>query len=141
MNAIIFLAPISCFDQSLAEDANVNRIEDSIQLWTSITSNRLLADTPLVLFLNKCDILEAKLKSGIQFSKYIVSYADRPNDFHNTSNYLKKKFAGIHKQRSPKARTFYCHFTCVTDIHTSSILRHVQDSVILKNLRHGGLMG
>lgn len=26
MNAIIFLAPISCFDQVLAEDPNVNRL-------------------------------------------------------------------------------------------------------------------
>jgi len=26
MNAIIFLAPISCFDQALAEDASVNRL-------------------------------------------------------------------------------------------------------------------
>jgi G-protein alpha subunit len=26
MNAIIFLAPISCFDQALAEDPSVNRL-------------------------------------------------------------------------------------------------------------------
>lgn len=45
-----------------------------------ICSNKLLANVDLVLFLNKCDILEKKLKSGIRLAKYVRSYQDRPND-------------------------------------------------------------
>lgn len=110
MNAIIFLAPISCFDQVLAEDPNVNRLvsvsqvfsvsyvrplnvglflsaqADSVQLWTSIVSNKLLADTPLVLFLNKCDLLKAKIEAGSHFAKHIISYGERPNTFEGCSN-------------------------------------------------------
>jgi len=140
MNAIIFLAPISCFDQVLAEDPNVNRLADSIQLWTSIVSNKLLADTPIVLFLNKCDLLKAKIEAGSHFAKHIVSYADRPNTFEGCSNYLRKKFAGVHKDKSPKPRPFHCHFTSVTDSTTTEILKHVQDDVVLQNLRGGGLL-
>ena len=44
-----------------------------------------LEKTDLVLFLNKCDILRAKLESGIRLSDYIVSYGDRPNDFESAS--------------------------------------------------------
>ena len=33
------------------------------------------------VFLNKCDILEAKLNSGIRFAKYVRSYGDRENSF------------------------------------------------------------
>ena len=114
-SAILFLAPISCFDQVLEEDPNVNRLvrsrlqssvfkrhhspcfypiahfatfvqqEDSILLWKSIVSNPLLARTNLVLFLNKIDILKSKLASGIQFGHYIVSYGARPNDYDNAS--------------------------------------------------------
>ncbi|KAF7375922.1 hypothetical protein MSAN_00006600 [Mycena sanguinolenta] len=58
MDAIIFLAPLSCFDQVLAEDETVNRLEDSILLWKTIVSSPLLKDTSLILFLNKCDILK-----------------------------------------------------------------------------------
>ena len=54
-------------------------------LWKSIVSNKLLKKTNLVLFLNKTDILRAKLESGISFAQYIVSYGDRPNDYDNTS--------------------------------------------------------
>ena len=61
MDAIIFLAPISCFDQVLAEDQAVNRLEDSVLLWKSIVSNKLLAKTDIILFLNKIDVFKMKL--------------------------------------------------------------------------------
>jgi hypothetical protein len=53
VDAIIFLAPISCFDEKLAEDARVNRLEDTYLLWKSVSRNKLLAKTQIVLFLNK----------------------------------------------------------------------------------------
>ena len=79
-SAILFLAPLSGFDQVLAEDETVNRLEDSVLLWKSICSNPLLGKTSLILFLNKIDIFYAKLEAGIQFGQYIISYGNRPND-------------------------------------------------------------
>ncbi|KAJ7931299.1 guanine nucleotide-binding protein alpha-4 subunit [Mycena leptocephala] len=67
VDAIIFLAPIAGFDQVLAEDRTVNRLEDSVLLWKAVCSNKLLANVDLVLFLNKCDILERKLKAGVRW--------------------------------------------------------------------------
>ncbi|KAJ7782839.1 guanine nucleotide-binding protein alpha-4 subunit [Mycena metata] len=93
VDALIFLAPLSCFDQVLAEDETVNRLEDSILLWKTIVSSPLLKDTSLILFLNKCDILKAKLASGQKFAEYVVSYGERPNDFEHASQYMKKKFS------------------------------------------------
>ncbi|OJT03444.1 Guanine nucleotide-binding protein alpha-4 subunit [Trametes pubescens] len=80
VNAIIFLAPISAFDQTLVEDRSINRLEDSVLLWKEVCSNKLLAKVDLVLFLNKCDILTSKLKSGVRLAKYVRSFADRPNE-------------------------------------------------------------
>ena len=48
-------------------------------------SNKLLANVELVLFLNKCDILERKLASGIRLAKYVRSYGDRGNDLETAS--------------------------------------------------------
>ncbi len=65
-DAIIFLAPISCFDEKLAEDRRVNRLEDSYALWKMICSSKLLARTQIILFLNKYVVVpfgyEASLK-------------------------------------------------------------------------------
>ncbi|KAF8872422.1 guanine nucleotide binding protein, alpha subunit [Infundibulicybe gibba] len=92
VDAIIFLAPISGFDQVLQEDKTVNRLEDSVLLWKAVCSNKLLANVDLVLFLNKCDILERKLKGGVRLSKYVRSYGDRENDLDTVSKYLRGKF-------------------------------------------------
>lgn len=80
VNAIIFLAPISCFDERLSEDSRVNRLEDSFILWTAICSSKLLAKVTLVVFLNKVDLLEEKIRNGVSIVKYLPSYGDRAND-------------------------------------------------------------
>ncbi|KAG2152665.1 guanine nucleotide binding protein, alpha subunit [Suillus bovinus] len=143
MNAIIFLAPISCFDQVLQEDPSVNRLADSFLLWKAIVSNPLLKKTELILFLNKCDILRAKLASGIRLADYIVSYGSRPNDFESASqckSHLKKKFAGLLKEHSPE-RLYYFHLTSVTDTKsTAYILENVQDVLVRDNLRRSALV-
>jgi hypothetical protein len=74
VNAILFLAPISAFDQRLEEDPRIYRIEDSMLLWREICRNKLLANTDLVLFLNKVDLLKKKLESGIPLNKYLMQY-------------------------------------------------------------------
>lgn len=40
----------------------------------------MLASVELILFLNKLDILDAKIKSGVQFADYVTSYKPRPNE-------------------------------------------------------------
>ena len=45
-----------------------------------ICSNKLLANVELVLFLNKCDILDRKLKAGVRLAKYVKSFQERSND-------------------------------------------------------------
>ncbi|KAF8995481.1 guanine nucleotide binding protein, alpha subunit [Cyathus striatus] len=135
MDAIIFLAPISCFDQVLVEDSSVNRLEDSILLWKSVVSNPLLRNTQTVLFLNKIDIFKAKLEAGIKFGDYVISYGSRPNDYEHAAN------SALHKQCSPLPRVFYCHFTTVTDVKsTHHILGNVKDMVIRQNLANSSLV-
>jgi len=110
-------------------------------LWKSIVTNPLLSQTNLVLFLNKCDVLRAKLESGIRLGKYVISYGDRPNDFEHASVYLRRKFHNIHQEHSPTARTFYSHFTSVTDTKTTGvILENVTDMVVRANLKNSSLI-
>ncbi|KAJ4466915.1 guanine nucleotide binding protein, alpha subunit [Lentinula edodes] len=141
LDAIIFLAPISAFDQVLAEAPKVNRLEDSVSLWASIVANKILQRTDLILFLNKCDLMAAKLASGIKLKDYVVSYGNRPNDFDSTTNYLRKKFAGILKENSPLPRTFYCHYTSVTDtLSTQKVIASIKDMLMRDSLRHSTLL-
>ena len=48
VHAILFLAPISAFDERLVEDRRVNRLEDTFLLWNSIAKSELLKGCILI---------------------------------------------------------------------------------------------
>ncbi|VDC04222.1 unnamed protein product [Peniophora sp. CBMAI 1063] len=141
-NAIIFLAPISAFDQVLAEDPRVNRLEDSLLLWRSVVSNKLLQHVNLIIFLNKCDLLKAKLESGVRLNQYLLTYGERPNDYDSVSRYLRNKFGLLHQQYTPNPnRELFIHFTAVTDTRrTSTIIANVRDIIVRQNLKDSKLL-
>ncbi|THH31966.1 hypothetical protein EUX98_g2234 [Antrodiella citrinella] len=142
VNAIIFLAPISAFDQVLAEDPRINRLEDSLHLWNSVISNKLLSEVNIILFLNKCDLLKAKLESGVRLVHHMPAYRDRPNDYDSVSNYFRNKFGAVHQSNSPnKSRDLFIHLTSVTDTRrTRVIIYNVRDMVLTGNLKSSALM-
>ncbi|EJF67466.1 G-alpha-domain-containing protein [Dichomitus squalens LYAD-421 SS1] len=141
VNAIIFLAPISAFDQQLAEDPKVNRLEDSFLLWKSVIESRLLAHVNIVLFLNKCDLLKKKLESGVRLKHYMPSF-NRPNDYDTVSQYFRNRFGAMHQQLSPnKSRELFIHLTAVTDTpKTHIIISNVRDIILTANLKSSSLM-
>ena len=131
LDAIIFLAPVSVFDQLLEEDPKVNRLEDSFILWKTICSSKLLATTQLILFLNKCDLLEQKLRRGVQVKKYLPSYGDRPNEAMAVVAYFRAKFKALSSQRD----MLYIYSTTVTDTAaTAKILYAVRDCMIRRHM-------
>ncbi|KAK2460763.1 hypothetical protein APHAL10511_007233 [Amanita phalloides] len=135
VNVIIFLTPVSVFDETLSEDPRVNRLQDSTELWTSICSSKLLAKSQLILFLNKCDLLHRKLKRGIRLNKYLKSYGERPNDVKSVVKYVREKFKEIQRRHSPRPRTPYIYPTTVTDTEATAItLDSVRDGILRENL-------
>ncbi|KAH9921380.1 G-protein alpha subunit [Amylocystis lapponica] len=110
VNAIIFLCPISAFNEVLLEDPDLNRLLDSFNLWQTICASKLLVKATFVLLLNKCDILKAKLDAGVSFARHVKSYKD-PNDFEHVSDYLKRKFTTMHKHHMPRTRSLHVHLT------------------------------
>ncbi|GJJ10477.1 hypothetical protein Clacol_004703 [Clathrus columnatus] len=122
VQTIIFVAPVGHFDQFLEEAPSINCLKDTFDLWDSIVSSKLLARADIILFLNKYDILDQKLKMGINFASYVTSYKDL-NNKDAVGKYLKRKFTGIHQQRSPNSkRVLHVHFTSVT---VSTILSYL----------------
>lgn len=140
-NAIIFVAPVSAFDQYLEEDPRTNRIDDSLQLFTQICSNALLKNVHLVLFLNKTDILRTKLERGLKVKKYITSFGDRPNDYETTVQYFRAHFLQVHRKNNENRRVLYTHFTSVVDTKaTQRIIGNVRDSIFRGYLQSAALV-
>ncbi|KAM6493116.1 Guanine nucleotide binding protein (G-protein), alpha subunit [Amanita muscaria] len=141
VDAIIFLAPISPFDEKLAEDKRVNRLEDSFLLWRSVCANKLLARTQLILFLNKCDLLQAKLQRGIRIRDSVPSFGDRKNDFSSATKYFQQHFREIAKQSSSTRRSLFIHLTSVIDTRATAVtLGAVEECILREHLRKADLM-
>ncbi|KAH8831637.1 guanine nucleotide binding protein, alpha subunit [Flagelloscypha sp. PMI_526] len=140
-NAIIFVAPVSAFDQYLEEDPRTNRIDDSLQLFTQICSNTLLKNVHLVLFLNKTDLLRMKLERGLIVRKYITSFGDRSNDYETVVQYFRAHFLQVHRRNNENRRVLYTHFTNVTDTKaTQRIIGNVRDSIFRGYLQSAALV-
>ncbi|EGO03015.1 hypothetical protein SERLA73DRAFT_84941 [Serpula lacrymans var. lacrymans S7.3] len=141
VDAIIFLSPISCFDEKLAEDRRINRLEDSYLLWRSVCSSRLLSKTQIILFLNKCDILTAKLRRGVRVKDHVPSFGERKNDVATVMKYFQQHFKEISRQSSPEPRPFFVHFTSVVDTKaTAATLSVVEESILRDHLRNADLL-
>ncbi|KAF5335495.1 hypothetical protein D9611_012203 [Ephemerocybe angulata] len=138
VNAIIFLAPLSTFDERLLEDSRINRLEDSFLLWRTVCSSPLLANASLILFMNKCDLLKRKLKAGVRVARYLPSYGtERGNDAGTVVKYLKDKFKDIQKTASTGGRAAYYYATSVTDTRTTAItLVAVKDIILRDHLKN-----
>ena len=63
VNAILFVAALSEYNQVLMEDGETNRMEESLKLFESIVNNAFFVETSFILFLNKKDLFTEKLKS------------------------------------------------------------------------------
>jgi len=141
VDTIIFLSPISCFDERLREDSRVNRLEDSYQLWRSVCSSPMLAKTQIILFLNKCDLLHNKLKRGVRVKDFIPSFGERKNDLATVMKYFQSHFKEISKLVSPEPRPFFVHFTSVIDTKaTAATLSVVEESILRTHLRNADLL-
>ncbi|CAE6446609.1 unnamed protein product [Rhizoctonia solani] len=131
MDSLIVMVPVSAFNQVLDEDPTVNRLQDSFEMWRELCNTTTLHHIPVLLFLNKIDLLEKKLHAGINFSDYLISYRDRPNEPKSVLNYLNARFA-VMRQRSgpPDIAPCYTHHTSVVDRRTTQMITaHIRDKV------------
>ncbi|KJE94887.1 guanine nucleotide-binding protein G(I) [Capsaspora owczarzaki ATCC 30864] len=139
VNAVIFVADIAAYNQRLFEDATVNRLDEALQTFQGIANNRYFDDSAVILFLNKTDLFDAKLKE-VPFNTVFPRFKGNPTDPDDVKKYLVRKFLEQFK-RSQNEKKIYYHFTCATDTeNVKVILGAVTDSIVQANLRSVGLI-
>lgn len=145
VESIIFLAPLSAFDQPLIEEPDTNRLADTFALFNQIVSNPLLSGASIILFLNKIDLLEKKLRAGVKLGKYWVEY-EGDNDFEAVWRWFRGKFRECLRMAEDEMgggkRRLYVHTTVATSTkQIKAILMSVKDNVLRENLKVTGLVG
>lgn len=62
VTAIMFIASLSEYDQTLAEDNTINRLDESLDLFEGISNLPWFSKAAIFLFLNKKDLFQEKIK-------------------------------------------------------------------------------
>ncbi|BFZ10533.1 hypothetical protein BsWGS_13572 [Bradybaena similaris] len=136
VTAIIFIVAMSEYDLTLAEDQEMNRMMESMKLFDSICNNKWFTETSIILFLNKKDLFEEKIKKSplkICFPEYTGA-----NTFEEAAAYIQMQFENLNKKKDTKE--IYTHFTCATDTNNVQfVFDAVTDVIIKNNLKDCGL--
>jgi len=133
---VLFITSLSEFDLRLEEDQAVSRTEESLGLFNRVVENQFFANTCIILFLNKKDLLLDKLKS-VDFKLYFPEYD--PDDFHDSeehpkeAEYMRELYLEHVKANIGDERTVYSHITCATDTQNVRIIWDVVKATILES--------
>ncbi|CAO3616381.1 unnamed protein product [Cunninghamella blakesleeana] len=137
VTAIVFLVAISEYDQVLAEDASMNRLQEALTLFDSICNSKWFTKTSIILFLNKIDLFAQKLPKN-SLSKYFSDYMGGDN-YELACQYILRRFLSLNTKY--EAKQIYSHFTCATDTkQIKFVMAAVSDIITHNTLRNVGLL-
>lgn len=141
VDAVIFVAALSEYDQTLAEAKRTNRMVEALELFRSVCNNRAFRDTSIMLFLNKKDIFAEKIMySDIATQRPFSDYAGDRRDFDQGVLYFIQKFKDclVEDEFSDN----FIHVTCATDTNNMEfVLDSTKTIIMTDNLRKSGFLG
>lgn len=137
VTAIIFVVAISEYDLKLEEDLVTNRMHESLKLFNDVVNNRWFEKTNVILFMNKRDLFEKKIKK-VPLTVCFPEFEGPAEDYDAGVAYILEKFTTTNKS-DPKMRAIYSHQTCATDTNNIKVVFDaVSDIFLSSNLNDAG---
>ncbi|XP_073699940.1 guanine nucleotide-binding protein subunit alpha-14-like [Garra rufa] len=139
--SLIFLASLSEYDQLLEENDKDNRMEESLSLFYTTIHSNWFANSSIILFLNKKDILAEKIQSS-DLKTYFPDFHGKRRDAHDAMEFIRT----LYKQKAvcnetKNSKHIYPHFTCATDTkNIQKVFNDVKDTVLVKALEDFGIV-
>jgi len=126
VTAVIFCVAMSEYDQKLYEDETVGRTEESLKLFDEICNSKWFNSTSIILFLNKKDLFEEKIKVT-DLSLCFPDYTGGRN-FDKAADFMQKKFVGLNRNTG---KTIYPYITCGTSTDNIAFVFAAVKDIIL----------
>jgi GTPase SAR1 family protein len=131
VQAVIFVASLSEYDQVLYEDNKTNRTQEALELFKETCHLKYFERTEFILFLNKRDLFAEKIKNK-PLSECFEDYKGS-GDYATCCQYMENKFK--EQNLNPK-RQIYCHFTCATDTtNVRAVFNDVKHIILTKAIQ------
>jgi len=138
VTSVLFVGVLSEYDQVLYEDATVNRMVETLVLFEEICNSPWFQTTAMILFLNKRDMFEDKIKLvPLTVCPVFANYAG-PQQYQAGIEAIQEAFEA---KNHNKDKAIYCHVTCATDTNNVAAVFHaVKDIIIRRALGDAGLV-
>nr|CDJ84056.1 Guanine nucleotide binding protein (G-protein) domain containing protein [Haemonchus contortus] len=139
VNAVIYVAAISEYDQVLREDNKTNRLKEALLLFDGVINNQYFKDVSVILFLNKKDLFAEKILY-VSLKVCFESYdAERDGTGYAASvAYIRRRFENALTKHAKKP---YVHETCATDTNqVQVVINSVIDTIVQENLKDTGMI-
>jgi len=135
VDAIIFVASLSSYDEVLAEDNSVNSLKETVQIWDSIANSQWFTRSTIMLLLNKTDLFGQKLRNMPLSSKF-PEYTG-PNEPKEAAHFIRTLF----EKRIQSKKKVIVRYTCAIDTKTIGlVLTNMTDLLLKKHFREAGIM-
>jgi len=108
VTSVLFCASLSDYCQKLRENSNVNRMDEALELFSEVANSSYFNTSSIILFLNKVDIFEDKLKE-IPLTTYFPTFQGGDKDI--ACEFVKARFVELVSDTSK----LYPHITCALD--------------------------
>jgi guanine nucleotide-binding protein subunit alpha len=141
IHGVIYVMGANGYDACLFEDSSVNRWKDTLQLFETLARKKMFADRTVVLFFNKYDIFEEKIKVipvTVMFKEEWDADEDAqdPYDPEEVLTFLFRMFQKIYSAHV-KTTTPAIHWHATTALDTDTIerlLANIQNDLVRTRL-------
>ncbi|KAG1945929.1 guanine nucleotide-binding protein G(t) subunit alpha-2 [Pimephales promelas] len=139
VRAVLFVVSLSGYDMTLVEDPSMNRLQESLKLFSSICNNVFFRSTSMMLFMNKIDLFQEKiLHSGRHLRHYLPQFRGADCDVDAGARFIATMFVSLNATPS---KLIYHHFTTATDTsNVQVVFQVVMDTIIKENLEAVSLL-
>ncbi len=139
VTSVIFVVAMSEYDQKLYEDETTNRMHEALKLFKDICNTKWFSETAIILFLNKKDLFEKKIKRvplNVCFRDYSGNTSNSynttgPNTYEAASQYIEDQFLA---QNEISKKLIYVRHTCATGL-TLSYFRYSLTTLDTENVQ------
>nr|XP_002735663.2 PREDICTED: guanine nucleotide-binding protein subunit alpha-12-like [Saccoglossus kowalevskii] len=132
VTSILFLVSSSEFDQVLMEDRVTNRLVESCNIFETIVNNKSFCEVSIILFLNKTDLLESKVKH-VSILDYFPAFQGDPHGLTDVQNFILNMFDSRRRERT---KPLFHHFTTAIDTENIKfVFQAVKDTILQDNLK------
>jgi len=140
VQAVLYVAAMSEFDQVLYEEQTTNRMTEALTLFAEISSSSYFKSSSVILFLNKMDLFAEKIKTkSITASACpeLKQFRGDVRDYKQTSEFVASVFQSKYKN-GPGRKQLYSHITCATNQENVKYVFNDVKSIMINNVMLDG---